>query len=140
MTLDKAELDGLCTALQNRLQEAETLTSTLSGLVSTVEQELQENITPESLDIQSEVEEHAISPQVAAHLSEIDDVIALHRKSHQPYEDRHAALIQRADERLEGFEQAFQELLRADNTSKARNQARSDKGPGGIVLTMPSLF
>ncbi|MDF1684991.1 MAG: hypothetical protein P1U36_10110 [Legionellaceae bacterium] len=140
VALDKTELDGLCTELQSRMQEAEALTSTLSGLVSTVEQELKENSAPDLLDIQDDIEEPVISSQVAAHFSEIDDKIALHREMNQSSEDRHAALIQRADERLEGFEQAFQELLRADNTSKARNQARPEKGSGGIVFTMPSLF
>jgi len=36
VALDKTELDGLCTELQNRLQEAEAMALTLSGLVSTV--------------------------------------------------------------------------------------------------------
>jgi len=140
VTLDKAELDGLCTELQKRLQEAETLTSTLSGLVSTAEQELNNHASSESLDHQGKVEAPSISPQVAAHLSEIDDVIALHRKTHQPNEDRYAAMVQRADERLDGFDRALQELLRADNASKSRHQTRSEKGSGGIVLTIPSLF
>jgi ABC-type transporter Mla subunit MlaD len=140
VTLDKTELDGLCTELQNRLQEAEALTSTLSGLVSTVEQELNNHASSESLNPQGEVEVPSISPQVAAHLSKVDDVIALHRETHQSNKDYHADQVQRADERLDGFDRALQELLRADDASKARHQARSDKGPGGIVLTMPSFF
>jgi cytidylate kinase len=41
---------------------------------------------------------------------------------------------------LEGFDQALQELLRADNASKSHHQTCSDKGSGGFVLTIPSLF
>lgn len=140
VALDKAELDGLCTELQIRLQEAEAFTSTLSGLVSEVEQEIKENSTSESLGIQGDIEAPVISPQVAAHLTEIDHVIAQHRKNYQLDEDHHIHLVQDAGERLEGFERAFQGLLQADNASKARHQARSDKGPGGIVLTIPSLL
>ena len=140
VALDKAELEGLCAQLQNRLQEAETLTSTLSGMVSTIEQELQENREPKSLDNQVDIDAPVISPKVAAHLSEIDHVIAQHRDTHKLEETNYTDLIYLADERLEGFDRAIQALFRDDNASKVRHQARTDKGPGGIVITMPALF
>ena len=140
MSLDKAELDGLCTELQNRFQEAEVLTSTLSGLVSTVEQELAHNITPESLELQDEVEAPGISQQTATHFSEIDREIELLRKPNKATNTHKKVPMNQTDEDFSDIDQALTELLRADSTSKARHMTRSDKSSGGIVLTIPSLF
>jgi len=134
VVLDKAELDGLCTELQNRLQEAEVLTSTLSGLVSTVDQELKHHASPGSLEHKDEVEAPCVSEKTAAHFSEIEREIALHRKSRVVMNSRNTA---HDDQALSATDQEIQKLLQENNARKARRQ---DKNPGGIVLTMPSLF
>tara|TARA_R110002126_G_scaffold247974_1_gene390834 strand:- start:10886 stop:11938 length:1053 start_codon:yes stop_codon:yes gene_type:complete len=141
VALDKAELDGMCTELQNRLQEAEALTSTLTGLVTTVEQELKTHVSSESLGLQGgDVEAPSISDKTAAHFTEIDREIELHRNPNKVASTSHTVSVSHADEDFSDFDQALKEIQRADSVSKACHQSRSEKNSGGYAFAFPSLF
>jgi|GEM_PF-1955068 len=140
VALDEVELNGLCSELQHRLQEAEVLTSTLSGLVSTVEQELAHNMTSELLDPQDEVHAPAISHEAAVHFSKIDRELELLRNPNKAMNTSNTAPVHQNDEDFANFDQAMQALLRADNVSKGCHQSRQDKSSGGYTFVVPSLF
>ena len=140
MVMSEEELRVLSLELQTSLDEAKLLSSTLSGLVSTVEQELNLNVAPKSPDQPDAVEISSILEQVETGFSAIDREIELLLNPEKLPNVNVAVSVSQPDEDLSDIDQALQALQQADKVSKEAHVTQMSQSREKLVSSIPHLF
>ncbi|MDX2346461.1 MAG: hypothetical protein QNK11_06300 [Legionella sp.] len=130
LALNKAELGKLCSELQSSLKETQAFSSTLSGLVSTVEQALKGHEA-----FKSEVKVPSLSKQVETEFGEIDREIALLLHPDKTPKANTASPGKQIDEDLADIDQALAALKQASKESHLTKTGES----GQSYYTYPPM-
>jgi len=137
MALNEVELGMLSLELHNSLTEAKALCTKLSGLVSTVAEEMEDNQA--SPDAQPAQPVH-MSKQVEEDLDAFDREIEALAEPGKKSNLNTTSSVSHADEDLNDIDEALHELQRADKASKEAHVTQVNQKQDGRVFTIPHLF
>ena len=114
VALNVVEIEQLYLDLKSTLNESQTLASTLSGLVSEVEQELKGSSKPKAENHQNDVEAPSVSAQVEADFSGID------REMEALFEPCVASSSSESDDEFDSIEQEIESLREGSKVASGK--------------------